>query len=467
MIESERPSVQIRIWLLGPFLLERRTGAGMWEPIAKKVWNKCGEDTRQRLHHLKQSFSPDLQAFAQHLLSEPSTVVLQAFSYTPTFSTYQPQTGSLSLSSQAQDIMGEEQEEQDMDRLRRQISQQVFNLVGATFIGPQAMPLMIDNIAERLSQTLNKPSTIDSKTLFYLERRVGNYWRDRNDMVLPAQDLLPYIMEDLQKFITLLDRSMLPNARTHLCSITGTAAMLVGELYFDMGNYIRAQNFQDIAITAAHEANNAVLEAVAWARKSFACTYNGNRSEALTCLQIARHLAQNANSTVRAWLAAVEAEIQANLGDRKACSEALREGSLVEDQKFLAEDCYWIHFDSSLAAGYQGISFLKLSSLGQRDLLLNAQTALYEALNLLHPSMKRRQPTILIDLAGTYVQQRNIEQACTHALQAMHLATQIKSQVTIQRFLSLRNDLKSWEETQCIKDLDQSIGSLLLNSERH
>lgn len=266
MIESERPSVQIRIWLLGPFLLERRTGAGMWEPIAKKVWNKCGEDTRQRLHHLKQSFSPDLQAFAQHLLSEPSTVVLQAFSYTPTFSTYQPQTGSLSLSSQAQDIMGEEQEEQDMDRLRRQISQQVFNLVGATFIGPQAMPLMIDNIAERLSQTLNKPSTIDSKTLFYLERRVGNYWRDRNDMVLPAQDLLPYIMEDLQKFITLLDRSMLPNARTHLCSITGTAAMLVGELYFDMGNYIRAQNFQDIAITAAHEANNAVLEAVAWAK---------------------------------------------------------------------------------------------------------------------------------------------------------------------------------------------------------
>jgi tetratricopeptide (TPR) repeat protein len=130
--------------------------------------------------------------------------------------------------------------------------------------------LFSSDMVERLSRALTIPFSIDEQTLRYLEGRVGNYWQDRNDVILPARELLPYVIEDLHKVTTLLEGSLLPTARIHLCSIAGEAAMLIGELYFDISKHAQARAFHDIAISAAHEANNAALEAVAWARKSFA-----------------------------------------------------------------------------------------------------------------------------------------------------------------------------------------------------
>src|SRR5205814_10079052 len=38
MIERERPSVLVRVWLLGPFQVEWRTDAAPWETIEKSAW---------------------------------------------------------------------------------------------------------------------------------------------------------------------------------------------------------------------------------------------------------------------------------------------------------------------------------------------------------------------------------------------------------------------------------------------
>ncbi len=76
--------------------------------------------------------------------------------------------------------------------------------------------------------------------------------------------------------------------------------------------------------------------------------------------------------------------------------------------------------------------------------------------------MRRRQPTLLADLAGVYVQQKNIEQACEYAMRAIDIAAQIGSKVLLQRLLLLRNDLEPWEETCSVQDLDRAIGPLLL-----
>lgn len=355
-----------------------------------------------------------------------------------------------------------EQGRNTTDQLRRQIIQQTLRGTGVAVLASHHTAISSD-IVERLTQALTRPSTIDEKTLHYLERRIEAYWQDRNDVALPVWDLLPYVIEDLQKITVLLEGSLRPRVRTHLCSIAGATAMLIGELHYDMRNYAQARSFQELAITAAHEANNAALEAVSWARNSFAWTYDGNAGEAYNSIQQARHLGWSVNSTVRTWLAAVEAEIQAHLGNREACLKALSEASQVEDQKHCKAECYWIHFDRSLFAGYQGISFLRLSSLGQKDLVSNAQTALQDALNLLDPSMKRRQATLFVDLAGTYVQQRNIEQACGYALKAVNIATHINSKVSVQRLLALRGSLESWKETRYVQDLDKAISPHLIS----
>jgi DNA-binding SARP family transcriptional activator len=352
-----------------------------------------------------------------------------------------------------------------MDQLRRQLLVQTLKGTGVAIFASQDIALHSE-IAERLAQALTRPSSIDEKTLVYLERRVETYWQDRNDVALPAWNLLPYVIEDLQKITALLEGSLRPAVRTHLCSIAGAAAMLIGELHYDMSNYAQARSFQKIAITAAYEADNAALEAVAWGRNSFAWTYDGGLVEARNSIQQTHRLAWSVNSTVRAWLAAVEAEIHAHLGDREACLKALKGAANVEDGKHRPKDNYWIHFDQSLFAGYQGVSFLRLSSSGHQDLMQNAQTALQDALDLLDPSMKRRQPTLFVDLAGTYVQQQNIEQACGCAVKAVDIATQINSKVSVQRLLALRDTLEPWKETRYVQDLDKAIGPLLTSRGR-
>jgi tetratricopeptide (TPR) repeat protein len=343
-----------------------------------------------------------------------------------------------------------------MDQLRRKILKET----GVALLASQDLEFGAE-LSERLARALARTSFIEAKTLSYLEKRIGNYWQDRNDVVLPASALVFYVLDDLRKVTALLEGSLQPAMRVRLCSIAGMAAMLVGELYYDMKCYNQTRIFQNIAITAAHEADNAVLEAIAWGRNSFAWTYDENFEEARSAIQQARRLAQRRNSTVCTWLAAVEAEIQSNRADREACLQALKEAELAEDWKVSQEDCYWIHFDQSLLAGYQGVSFLRLSSQGHRDLVQNAQTALQNALCLLNPSMKRRQPTLFIDLAGASVQQGDIEQACGYATKAVDLIKSIDSKVVLQRLLTLRGALMPWKETHYVRDLDECITLLL------
>src|SRR5258708_12250049 len=87
-----------------------------------------------------------------------------------------------------------------------------------------------------------------------------------------------------------------------------------------MSELAQARNFHQLAITAAQEGGNQSLEAVAWGRMSFTWTYNENALEAFHCIQEARRLAaRNVNTTLRAYLAAVEAEIQAIFGNPQCC----------------------------------------------------------------------------------------------------------------------------------------------------
>jgi DNA-binding SARP family transcriptional activator len=346
------------------------------------------------------------------------------------------------------------------DHARRYIIEQTLKGASAALLAASVSDVHRDMIG-RLTHALSRPSALDTQTLLYLQRRIETYWQDRQAVTIPAGKLVSFVLEDLHKITLLLEGSVLPTVRLHLCSLAGAAAMLIGELYFDLCQYPQARVFQELAISAAQQANNKALEAVAWARHSFAWTYEHHPDEACQSIQHARQFAGSVNALVRPWLAAVEAEIRAHLGHRESCLSALREAAQVEDQQQSQAECYWIHFDRSLCAGYQGISFLQLARLGHNDLLSNAQTALQDALELLDPSLQRRQPTLLVDLAGTYVQQHEIEQACACALKAITIAAQIHSKMSVQRLLTLRESLEAWNGTSSVQELDQAVRPLL------
>jgi hypothetical protein len=199
---------------------------------------------------------------------------------------------------------------------------------------------------------------------------------------------------------------------------------------------------------------------------SFTWTYDNRSQAALSCIQQARRLIkENVSPQVRSWLAAVEAEIWANLGDLDACLKAFNVAEYIEDKQS-SEDSYWIHFDRSLLAGYKGVCFRRLYRPEDRrthPFLDDAQKALLNALTGLDSTLILRKPTYHIDLASTYIPQEEIGQACEHAHQAVTIIARIKSQTTLQRLLVLRQDLEKWKDTLEVEALDEHMAPLLLS----
>ena len=151
-------------------------------------------------------------------------------------------------------------------------------------------------------------------------------------------------------------------------------------------------------------------------------THLEQADKALPLIQEARRLAtQSGTITIRTWLAAVEAEIQANLKDYTACFRALDDAENVPQEYLLSEDPYMTTFSPSLFAGYKGVCHMQF---GEPD---TAYKVLSEALtHLSMPSISRR-CYILTDLASACIQRKEIGEACAYAHQALTFTAQAKS----------------------------------------
>lgn len=331
--------------------------------------------------------------------------------------------------------------------------------------GQVAIGALGAELLERFQRALEKPSTLDTRMLTYIERQTGESWQDRHGARLASSDLLGYVLDHFRKITELLEEPLLPTQRVQLYAIASKTALLIGELFIDMSHYSRARQFNEIAIKAAQEANDRALEVVARGRMSLAWTYSENIPAALTHVQEARHLAKGrADRTVCAWLAAIEAEAQANLHNHRACLKALDAAEHIEDQLCASRDSYLIYFDPALLRGYQGVCFRRLYDPEDKQnavYLRKAQSVLIDSLTLLNPTLIQRQPTFLTDLAETYLQQGEIEEACKHASRAAVIASQIKLQKVLQRLYKIRQALEPFKDTQYIKDLDGHLVPLI------
>ena len=450
--DAERMGRQCRMWLA-----EGYAQAG-------KLW-QAGEIYRA----MARIFPPDeealqcfMQIFARHgrireaLRCYQETKALweaQGFLLSPAitmFATYLQEEAAQIVRSPAQPLQDtinkteNTAEELDfMDHQRRQITLQGAKIA----LGFASFPaLSMDVLEKRVRIALRQPSS--NETARYLQQRVEHYWEQRQTARLGAV-LVPYVMEDLQRVITIVEGSLLPGTRIELTGIVGSLAMLLGELFFEQNLYPEAREYYKTAAIAAHEANNSLLEAVIYGRRCLTWIYQNQLKAALSCVQRGRALAAH-DDRIAIWLTAMEAEIQAKMGNQHDClaslTSAARLRDLPERQPF-----YWIHFDVSLLAGYEGACFLALAK------PIEAHRALTQALMTLDVTTNRRRPRLLVDLAWAYVQQGEIETACTSLWQAIDLLHSIKSPLTHKRLLSLRQELHRWQETPSVQQLDEAL----------
>lgn len=338
---------------------------------------------------------------------------------------------------------------EDVDR--REFLQTV-GVAGATLFVPSQLATNTEPW-ERFLRALKRPSTIDETTLSHLEMLVKNSWQLIPDITgVVSNELRDYAVNHLVNVTDLLEGSHTDTNRKRLTSIGGEFSMIAASMSANLRDFDKAQSFYNVSIEAAREANNQSLEAVGLASLAIRLTHLNQVDKALPLVQEARSLtAQSGTATIRTWLAAVEAEVQANLKDYTACFRALEYAEHVPQEYVANEDPYMTTFSPSLFAGYKGVCHMQF---GEPDA---AYKVLSEALTHLNsPSISRR-CYILTDLASACIERKEIEEACKYARQALALTIQAKSPALWERINDIRQQLERWQDIQDVKDFNDQL----------
>lgn len=435
---AENPSAEEALEQL--MLLYHRQG------LPHLAW-RCYQDARALVEKDEGlPFSPALEELAQHLRHTSSEPLLAL----PEPSVHEL-VGARASSHQAL-------EKQPQTPQRRTFLQSALGLAGASLFTLDAHGIHSDLLL-RLTHALKKPSHVDAAALEGLEQRVTQYWQYRPQA--GNHDLLASVEEYLYKVTSLLESSLLPDTRDRLCLIATHAALLMGTLFYDLGQHAQARNCYKLALDAARQAQNEDLQAIVLGWTSFSWTYSDQPQQALVYAQKGRALANKGHDIVlQSWLAAIEAEIQALLRNKDACFKALSQAEKMESSSLHANHYALFHFfDDSLLNGYKGACFKRLydpTDPQSRLLLEQARQVLREAIKT------RPRANNLIDFAWTLAQQKELEEACRYAGASLEFIQRRQSHTSLQRLLALRRNLDPWSELAVVKDLDERIRLLRL-----
>nr|BBH91782.1 hypothetical protein KTC_65330 [Thermosporothrix sp. COM3] len=348
----------------------------------------------------------------------------------------------------------------DMDRLRRSIIGTTFKASSLSWFVSYEFQT---EIIERLAHALAHPFTIDETTIEYFSKRVEHYWKEHNTVAVKAASMLPFVLDDVQKLLPLLESPLLPSIRTQLVHIVAQATLLAGILHFDISAFDRSREYCDLACQAALEINESKMGALALARKSFAWSYDNDQyDKAFQCIEAAKQLVEKEPKQEIApmWIAAIEAEIHAKRGDYHTCLRTLPVSQDVNSRS--AEYSTWAHFDSFALMSYQGACFVQLASLSDvpEHIITDAQRALSQAISHM-PTRHLRFPTLAFDLALTSCYRRDIEQARQYINTAYEAIQDRQSAVYVKRFDTLKQILKRSREKK-MQELSEYVHSLQL-----
>ena len=108
-------------------------------------------------------------------------------------------------------------------------------------------------------------------------------------------------------------------------------------------------------------------------------------------------------------------------------------------------------FNLSRMVGYTGACYVYLHRPN------DALAALQEALELLDSQAIRRKSTLLATMAMAHVQQKEIEEACRLAHQALLITRQTRSIRVLTRIRRLKETLEPWKTIPLVKDLGEHI----------
>jgi transcriptional regulator with XRE-family HTH domain len=273
--------------------------------------------------------------------------------------------------------------------------------------------------------------------------------------VSPAE-LLPHVHEHLRATTQLLQRSQPIKYRRRLCSVAGHLAGLRAWLTFDLGDQEGAHTWYEMALQPADEAEDLALCGWILGGRSLIPSYNGDPTRALDLIRRAQSYAdRGANATALAWLAALEARAHAGMGGAAAFRDAQDRANNAIDRTRLDDRRHGMDFDHGRlnVAYYEGTSLVTLE---QPQV---ARPSLNIALAVQGPKHLKARSIVLLALAATHVQQREIEEACALAGKALEIPSEQRIGPIEQRARDLVRALEPWHSDPAVVTLRDRLAS--------
>lgn len=270
--------------------------------------------------------------------------------------------------------------------------------------------------------------------------------------------VLPIVHEQLSALNrTLRGRSDAEVPR--LCRAAADLFQLAGELAFDDNRYSDAAASYALAASASKEVGAFDLWACALVRHAYVDLYQCRFQEAADLLVAAEGVARRGDSALstRHWVASVQAEAHAGLGDLSACERALDEAEKVTRMTGGIHNGGWLRFDGSRLAEERGARYVQLGRLDLAEKTLQAvlaQGALAEGQSF------RRRGVVLADLAAIGAKRRDADQVLAFGHKAHELARESSSGYAARRLQELRAGFGPLARDGRIAELGAQIDAL-------
>jgi len=234
---------------------------------------------------------------------------------------------------------------------------------------------------------------------------------------------------------------------------------LAGEVAFDGNRHCDAAASYSLAASVSKDAKAYDLWACALVRHAYVDMSEQRHRQAVQMLGAAERLASRGdnNLSTRHWVASVQAEAYAGLGDLDACERAMDQAETVRDLTADSVNGGWLRFDGARLAEERGSRYVQL---GRLDL---AENALMDALDqtALAPGQSyRRRGAVLTDLAAIGAKRRDAEQVVAYGKEAIGLARASASGYVARRLQALCDEFGPLSRDHRVAELEAEIAAL-------
>ncbi|MBT2452175.1 helix-turn-helix transcriptional regulator [Streptomyces sp. ISL-43] len=244
-----------------------------------------------------------------------------------------------------------------------------------------------------------------------------------------------------------------------LLSAAADLFQLAGEVAFDGNRYSDAAASYSLAASVSKDAAAYDLWACALVRHAYVDMSEQRYRQAAQMLGAAERLASRGdnNLSTRHWVASVQAEAYAGLGDLDACERAMDQAETVRDLTADSVNGGWLRFDGARLAEERGSRYVQL---GRLDLAEGALKDALEQTALAAGQSYRRRGAVLTDLAAIGAKRRDVEQVVAYGREAISLARASASGYVARRLQALCDEFGPLSRDHRVAELGAEIATL-------